>query len=62
MGYCGRSVDDQNEDVREDGKVCVLEVIRENTDFTGNWTRKAIHTVLWLKQYKQQKSAKVFRI
>lgn len=56
MGYCGRSVDDQNEDVREDGKVCVLEVIRENTDFTGNWT------VLWLKQYKQQKSAKVFRI
>lgn len=38
--YCGRSVDGQNVNVREVGKVCVLEVIWANTDFTGNWTER----------------------
>lgn len=50
-----------NSAVREDGKDCALEIIKVNSNFTGNWTRKALHIVLWLKQYEQQNSAYIFR-
>ena len=52
---------DQNTDAREDGKDCAFKTIEDNRCFTGNWTREAIHIIIWIKQYKQQNSAHIFR-